>query len=415
MKIGKLILYTISFPYGEKSEAFLENEIEILSKNCDKLIIIPLKKESNYLRKIPKNVEVNNIIINREVYSGKKILLRYLITFLKIYFLSLFESKKNFNFYIKNLRKYSSILIGELELFHHLKNEFGNKYNSKKNIIYNYWFDQFLLSNCLLKKKYNLKLITRAHGFDLYDERNNNKPANFRKFKTNNCDLIFCVSNHGNNYLKSKTNKKNCQKIFTSYLGVNSNFNLQLDSYFNLNKKNKYPLIISIGSLIPLKRTDLIAKALLLYEEKIKWVHFGDGLERKKIESICNTFNPNINYELKGHVSNKILTDYLKENKVDLLVSTSEFEGLPVSMMEAISFGIPMLACDVYGVKEIVVPEKTGILMNKNINPLELKNYIELALKRNFKANSILNFFEKNFNNKTNYERFINKILKELF
>ena len=54
--------------------------------------------------------------------------------------------------------------------------------------------------------------------------------------------------------------------------------------------------------------------------------------------------------------------EFYKETPIDLFISLSEAEGVPVSMMEAISFGIPILSTDVGGCREIVM-EETGILI----------------------------------------------------
>jgi len=52
-----------------------------------------------------------------------------------------------------------------------------------------------------------------------------------------------------------------------------------------------------------------------------------------------------------------------------LFINTSSSEGIPVSMMEAQSFGIPILAMDVGGVREIVGPQ-TGRLLQQDDPPL---------------------------------------------
>ena len=63
-----------------------------------------------------------------------------------------------------------------------------------------------------------------------------------------------------------------------------------------------------------------------------------------------------------------MLVDWYRRNRVDLFISLSSSEGLPVSMMEAISFGIPILATDVGGVSEIV-KRATGRLVSVDDPP----------------------------------------------
>ena len=61
--------------------------------------------------------------------------------------------------------------------------------------------------------------------------------------------------------------------------------------------------------------------------------------------------------------TNEEVMEYYKNNLVDLFVNMSESEGLPVSMMEAMSFGVPVIAPDVGGIKEIV-DENSGWLLS---------------------------------------------------
>ena len=50
-------------------------------------------------------------------------------------------------------------------------------------------------------------------------------------------------------------------------------------------------------------------------------------------------------------------------NDVDIFALISEWEGLPISILEAMSHGIPVIASDVGGVSEAVLDNETGILV----------------------------------------------------
>ena len=99
---------------------------------------------------------------------------------------------------------------------------------------------------------------------------------------------------------------------------------------------------------------------------EIEWLHFGDGILRNELEEtrlyktgICQT---GITYRFMGHYPNEELLKFYTANKVDLFINTSSTEGMPVSIMEAQSFGIPVIATDTGGVKEVVT-EGTGSLL----------------------------------------------------
>ncbi|MBU2552539.1 MAG: glycosyltransferase [Proteobacteria bacterium] len=122
------------------------------------------------------------------------------------------------------------------------------------------------------------------------------------------------------------------------------------------------PLAITVGRLIPVKRHDLFIRAVALCAEDIPnltaWI-VGEGPERKKLERLIQE------YELEGRVSllgqrNDVPALF---TKADLALNTSEREGLPVSLLEAMAAGLPVVATDVSGNRELVRDGETGLLV----------------------------------------------------
>ncbi len=81
-------------------------------------------------------------------------------------------------------------------------------------------------------------------------------------------------------------------------------------------------------------------------------------------------------------------------------------------MMEAISFGIPIISTDVGGCNEIVNQE-TGVLIPLNFNPIEVA-YKIIEMKNKFgtieKRRKIKSFWENKFNIKENFIKFLAEI-----
>jgi glycosyltransferase involved in cell wall biosynthesis len=84
--------------------------------------------------------------------------------------------------------------------------------------------------------------------------------------------------------------------------------------------------------------------------------------------------------KLNGFVDNKNLIKFYQSQPVDLFLNVSASEGLPVSIMEALSFGIPVIATDVGGTSELV-NENNGQLIPANFDINELAYSIECMLK----------------------------------
>ena len=86
-------------------------------------------------------------------------------------------------------------------------------------------------------------------------------------------------------------------------------------------------------------------------------------------------------------------------------MSTSE--GVPVSIMEAMSFGIPILATDVGSTAE-EVPKQVGELLSPNPTIEEITAKIHLILNSNYYPRE---FWKENYNAKKNYSEFANMLL----
>ena len=76
-----------------------------------------------------------------------------------------------------------------------------------------------------------------------------------------------------------------------------------------------------------------------------------------------------------GMVNSELIMSYYVNKQIDLFINVSNSEGVPVSIMEAMSAGIPILATNVGGTSEIV-NNNNGKLLEKNINSLKLANEI---------------------------------------
>ena len=124
--------------------------------------------------------------------------------------------------------------------------------------------------------------------------------------------------------------------------------------------------ILTCSSVVPVKQMHFIPEILSKVKSKVKWIHIGDGplfneiveLTKAKLDGL-----ENVEYEFKGKYANSDVISFYQNNKVDLFLNVSKSEGLPVSIMEATSFGVPVIATDVGGTHEIV-DKGNGYLLN---------------------------------------------------
>lgn len=170
--------------------------------------------------------------------------------------------------------------------------------------------------------------------------------------------------------------------------------------------------LVSCSNLVPVKRIDKIIGMLrYLQSFNVTWVHYGDGPLMNWIENEIKTLPDNIKVDLKGNVPNKVLMEEYKNNYFDLFINLSDSEGIPVSIMEAMSFGIPCLATAVGGTLEIVKNAYNGFLVDVNATPkaisdIILQNKEKLFVMRDYSRKS----WETKFCADNNYSNFIDEL-----
>lgn len=400
-KSNTLFFFTAEYPYGSKSETFIETEIHYLSKAFDSIIIYPLSKGDGSIRSLPKNVTVDDSIhkLNFSKKNKTKSLLKNLGTTLKVWKSE--RSDKGLGTALKNRKSLLDYLAQQLII-----HDFLSKQNLKNGIVYDYWFINATLALSILRRKnFISKLIVRGHRFDIYDDCHPDKGVPFRKWKIENIDRFCVISQYGIDYVKSKINPHHSNKLKLTYLGVQKH-----ESSTQKQAVSDKKTIVSCSSMIPFKQVDKIPELLAQIDTPLHWIHFGDGNERTKVESAISSLPEHISVDLKGHCANTDVINFYKNNQVDLFLSLSTSEGLPVSMMEAQSFGIPILANPVCGIPEIVIDSKTGFLFSKEYDKTLAAELLSKTIEFDFSELEIISFFKSRFDSSKNYVKFANEL-----
>jgi glycosyltransferase involved in cell wall biosynthesis len=151
--------------------------------------------------------------------------------------------------------------------------------------------------------------------------------------------------------------------------------------------------LLTVARLAPPKRIDLLIEATK--DLNIELHIIGDGLQKEYLQSIQHN-----NVFFHGEID--AFDDF---NSYDIFALISDSEGLPLSALEAMSVGLPIILSDVGGCSELI--NKNGILVKNNIK--DIKNAITLCIdnKEEFGKNSENEFNEK-FNLSLGYDEYIN-------
>jgi glycosyltransferase involved in cell wall biosynthesis len=398
LKIRKdLHLVTYSYPYG-KGEEFIGKEILVLANLFDTIYIYPTSKTLSPARSLPENVIVKNL---EGIYNKQSVFLRYFLLTIRLLCKEFWHCEKKM-FFISHLKRFTGLICYGLFLGEQFK---FNRHT--KGLFYSYWMFDGALALSILRYRHKISnFVFRVHGADLYDER---VEANYMPFRTLNmqmADAVFTISDQGYTYLVNKNIYP--EKVQTRKLGV---FNIGTNPF----DTTAIFTVVSCSNLIPLKRVSLLIEALALLKKDVKWIHFGDGPLKLELIEQCKKLPANISYEIKGYVANDILMKFYKENSVNLFVNLSETEGIPVSILEAMSFGIPILATDVGGTAEAVTLS-SGSLLPKDCSPALIAEKIERFRDSNQNTtefrNNVKQFWAEEFDAEKNYQSFAIELSK---
>jgi len=315
-------------------------------KNNIYLCIINDQYDYSLVNSISKKVNV--IFLNRPV-SGKKF--KYIIEFAKL------------------VRKNNIDVI-------HCQNE-----NSVK----------FSLISKIVKSK--VKVFTTVHDTNIY--------LNLKAYEVLLdrfiCKKIIAISDAvKEDILKRKVPKEKVIKIYNA---------IDLGKFKEPIDKNKiYRSNIVIGNVsrvIPEKKgQDILIKAISKLKERkynIQCLFAGDALveQLNYLNNLCNEYKVEENIEFLGNVDD--IPNFL--SSIDIFVMPSRYEGFGIALIEAMAKGIPCIASNIDGPKEIIKDNKYGLLF-------ESENYLDLADKIEYRINNmkienedkIQRYLEQNYN-----------------
>jgi glycosyltransferase involved in cell wall biosynthesis len=215
------------------------------------------------------------------------------------------------------------------------------------------------------KSQNGTQLVSTQHGMPEVSGRNWNIKY-FLLSKINICLLsksfnkVVVVSNDMRNILMHEHAFPE-GKIIVIHNGT------EIPVYQSSKKENNHFVIGSMGRIVPVKDFSLmveIAREVHKETDKIRFVLAGDGPDRIKIMDLIKQYRLEKIFLLRGFVDNP----FHFFHGIDLYLNTSLHEGIPMTILEAMSYEIPIVAPNEGGLNEIISNGIEGYLVEER-NP----------------------------------------------
>lgn len=418
----KLYLLTTEFPYGKGEKPFIIPELEYLKKEFEITIISSASSSSRFYTSTVTALDDDIRVIWYEcnkMSSLEKIRYSMQAFFSPAFIFDMWNVIKSRKCIVQRIAYSLQFYSYSLRMYKWLKTNITEEM-IEDSVVYSFWYYVPAMAAAMLKGKYgNFKLVSRAHGFDLYNERVLGGRQPFRNYIDTHLERVFFIAEIGYDYYLNNICKKdkeekteNFDKYRICRMGVKS-------AKLSMKSSDGIIRIVSCSSVIPLKRINLIIEALSKISDiKIYWTHFGDGTqfeEMKKFAFQKIGGMDNIRYEFAGNTSNKAIRDYYGDNPTDLFITTSETEGCPVSIQEAMAAGIPIIGTAVGEIPLMI--QENGYILPANPKSEEIVDKIRQYSNQNLEEiqkmrNASFDLWDEKYNSDKNYPQLLKELMK---
>ncbi|WKZ30035.1 MAG: glycosyltransferase family 4 protein [Candidatus Dojkabacteria bacterium] len=233
-----------------------------------------------------------------------------------------------------------------------------------------HWFVPMGVLAILLKPLLGSKIVVTSHGGDVFAVRKQKALSLFPMKKIisyviKNADHVTLVSSGVQEYLSENFPAYDPGKTSVVPMGIDTNQFTPVK-----HEATETSRILFVGRLVEKKGVNYLIEAAKILKEKNLSFHIdivGDGPLRPDYETLAEKLNVTDNITFHGFVVNTEVPGYLQRSSLfagpSVVAKSGDQEGLPVTFMEAMATGIPVVVSDTPGVKDLVTSDYDGIVV----------------------------------------------------
>lgn len=350
----KILLISNSYPAKNSPEkVFILPELRHLANIDIQITLMPVRRFDSIDSELPINVYVSDELAN--AYSVNNIIINLLSLLINPVFWQEIWKRPSLLFRWRFWKESVRAAVAKY-IFKSKLHDF--------DLFYTYWFCGETTGLAWAGVK---PIVTRAHGYDIYTEVEGNNgwiPYRYEVIKV--VGKIIVLSIQARDYLINRFTTDS-SKILVYPLGVEPHIPTSFDESYI--KSEIFFLSCSYPATV--KRLPLIAEFMYSFamfhpDLNVCWTHI--GAEEEEIGITTNRdFLSNLTIKALGRQSNEFVISFFQKNEISFFINLSSSEGMPVSIMEAMSFGIPVIATSVGGIPDML-HYGGGILLEKDFD-----------------------------------------------
>ncbi len=406
-----LLLFTDAYPYAGGESAFLPPEIDALARAWN-VVVVPGSRPPGNLDSTPSGVRVDTDLANAGGGTSRWLRLLGRGSLSRAVWREVVRQAPR-SLHPRALATVIRRQARATRVEAWVRRQMDAGRWERVDLAYSWWSSTTALGVGRALRASGIPTVSRAHGFDLFAEQ---EAVGFVPFQRELLELnaaVFSVSDAGASRLRQSFPWL-ANKVITARLGVPG------ASRVNRGSQDGCFRVVSCSSVVPVKRVWLLADAICAIRRaepglKILWTHLGGGPGLPDLERLVHS-SPDLagRVSLLGQIPHVDVLEWLGSNPIDAFVNVSSSEGIPVSLMEAASFGIPMIATDVGGSAEIVGAD-SGVLLPPDAGDVEVSLAIrDLASRSLWERDRLrigaLRTWEERFSADRNYADFSNQL-----
>ena len=287
------------------------------------------------------------------------------------------------------------------------------KFHGGFDVVYSYWSDASAHGAALYARRHSeTRIVSRAHSADVFEERHPQGYAALKRQLLPEMDRVFAIAETVRDYLISRYDLP-AHLVTVEPLGVSVPAAPPRPDGHGIR-------LLSISFCVPEKRIDKLIHAVALTAQSapdrdVQWTHIGGGplyAETKQFAETILGQIPNLTWHMPGTLTHEETTGMLDQSPFDLIINTSDIEGVPVSIMEAMARGIPAVATETGGTPELV-REPIGRIIPKSASPDTISQavleFLPEALSPEVRIETRRRIIDR-YDGETNYPRFIEEL-----